>query len=28
MAEMSMKAHKMDDCSKHLGMAKTDMMIK
>ncbi len=28
MAEMSMKSHKMDDCSKHLGMAKMDMMMK
>jgi|GEM_PF-2477326 len=28
MAEMSMKGHKMNDCSKHLGMAKKDMMMK
>jgi ABC-type transporter MlaC component len=28
MAELSMKDHKMDDCSKHLGMAKMDMMMK
>jgi hypothetical protein len=24
----AMKAGKMDDCSKHLGMAHTDMMMK
>ena len=28
MAEMSMKNHKMTECSKHLGMAKHDMMMK
>ena len=28
MASDSMKANKMEDCSKHLGMAKTDMMMK
>lgn len=28
MAEMSMKKHKMADCSKHIGMAKKDMMMK
>ncbi len=28
MAEMSMKGHKMADCSKHLGMAKHDMIMK
>ncbi len=27
-AEMSMKGHKMDECSKHLGMAKMHMMMK
>ncbi len=27
-AEMAMKAHKMNDCSMHLGMAKKHMMMK
>ena len=28
MADESMKAHKMDDCSKHIGMAMDHMMMK
>ena len=28
MADVAMKAHKMDDCTKHVGMAMDHMMIK